>query len=103
MVDCEQKITIKVLLDLKELELDMAEMRIEKCYVTSSVVKVENLKIFDNEDKFKLNLLVSDSFINYCLTVFGRVFPLQGFLFVIVFSTIMGYMCSQASYVLQSS
>lgn len=43
--DCEQKITINVLLDLKEIELDMAEMRIEKCYATSSFVKIENLKL----------------------------------------------------------
>lgn len=55
LVDCETKITIKVLLDLKEIELDMAEIRIEKCDVTSSpVVKIENLKIFDNEDKLKI-------------------------------------------------
>jgi hypothetical protein len=45
LLDCEQKITIKVLLDLKEIELDMADMRIENCDVTSSVVKIENLEI----------------------------------------------------------
>jgi aminopeptidase N len=54
LVDCEQKITIRVLFDLKEIELDVAEMRIEKCDVTSSVVKIENLKMLDNEDKLKI-------------------------------------------------
>lgn len=55
LVDCEQKTTIKVLLDIKEIELDMAEIRIEQCDVSSSsVVKIENLIIIDNEDKLKI-------------------------------------------------
>ena len=41
LVDCEQKITIKVLLDIKEIELDVAEVRIEKCDISSSVLKLK--------------------------------------------------------------
>jgi aminopeptidase N len=55
LVDCETKITIKVLVDLREIELDMAEMRIERCDVTPSTdIKIENLKILDDEDKLKI-------------------------------------------------
>ncbi|MER5174319.1 MAG: M1 family metallopeptidase [Candidatus Nitrosocosmicus sp.] len=54
LIDCEQKITINVLQDLNEIELDVAEMRIEKGDINSSIVKIDNVKISEKDDKMKI-------------------------------------------------
>ena len=54
LIDCEQKITISVLQDLDEIELDVAEMRIEKDDINSSIAKIDNVKISEKEDKMKI-------------------------------------------------
>jgi hypothetical protein len=49
--ECEQKITINVLQNMNKIELDIAEMKIEKEDVKSSTIKILDVKISEKDDK----------------------------------------------------
>ena len=50
LVNCEQKLKIKILYDLQEIKLDIAEMKVDKKDITSSE-EIENALIEEKEDK----------------------------------------------------
>jgi len=50
LIDCEQKLKTKILHDLQEIKLDIAEMRIDKKDISSSV-EIENILIDEEKDK----------------------------------------------------
>src|SRR5688572_31049601 len=55
LIDCEQKLKIKILYDLQEIKLDIAEMKIDKKDVSSSV-EIKNVLVDLEKDKLIIQL-----------------------------------------------
>jgi aminopeptidase N len=53
LIDCEQQLTIRTLQELQEIQLDIAEMKIDKENVSSSV-KIDDVIILEKEDKLRI-------------------------------------------------
>jgi aminopeptidase N len=50
LINCEQKLKIKLLYDLKEIKLDIAEMKIDKKDINSSI-EIDNVLVEEEKDK----------------------------------------------------